>query len=175
MAGALRRKSELSPNFQRFFLLKRRALRLPSRIPVFPPFTNPHDQRGPAVCHSLHLITACLLLTAPALAAEPAKWQSLLKEIDPGRDAVAGSWQVVDSGLRVNAVTGGRLALPVTAPAEYDLRVTFTRQTGSASIGLVVLQGGHQVAFEVDAWGSHLAGFQNIGGETIRTNSSRKK
>jgi len=122
----------------------------------------------------LSFFATCLLLGASAIAAEPGAWQSLLKEIDPGRDAVAGTWQVTDTGLKVNAMSGGRLALPVTAPAEYDLKVTFTRQTGVHSVGLVVVHGGQQVAFEVDAWGQHLAGFQNIGGQTIQNNASRK-
>lgn len=122
----------------------------------------------------LALIWACLLMSSIAAAAEPAKWQSVLKEIDPGRDAVAGAWQVTDAGLQVNAVSGARLALPVAVPMEYDLKVTFTRNTGVHSVGLVVVQHGHQIAFEVDAWGSHLAGFQDIGGQTIQTNASRK-
>jgi putative intracellular protease/amidase len=55
------------------------------------------------------------------------------------------------------------------------VRISFTRKTGQHSIGLVVVHGGRQVAFEVDAWGSHLAGFQDVDGRTIRENASRRE
>jgi len=77
--------------------------------------------------------------------------------------------------LTVRAAQRARLALPVSVPAEYDLKVAFTRRTGQHSIGLIVAHGGKQTAFEVDAWGSHLAGFQDVGGKSIRENATRRE
>lgn len=95
---------------------------------------------------------------------ERADWHSLLPIIDPNRVAVAGSWQRVNGELTVKASRGARIMIPVNPPAEYDLRVQFTRQTGEHSVGIVLRHGGRQVAFEIDAWEQHLAGFQNLNG-----------
>ncbi len=102
------------------------------------------------------------------------QWSSLLG-FDPEQYAVAGNWTTLDGGLRVNAVQNARIAIPATIPAEYDLRVRFTRQTGSDSVGAIVVQNGHQVVFELDAWRKHLGGFQQIGGRTILDNPTRRE
>jgi hypothetical protein len=34
---------------------------------------------------------------------------------------------------------------------------------------------GRQAVFEVDAWGQHLAGFQNVSGKTIQDNNTRQE
>lgn len=107
--------------------------------------------------------------------AAEANWESLLPSIQPERAAVAGNWRKSGEGLAVSAAQGARLSLPAAPTGEYDLRASFTRRTGQHSIGLVVVQGGRQVVFEVDAWGSHLAGFQNINGRTIRENATRRE
>lgn len=119
------------------------------------------------------LSIAFIVSGASTFAADP-KWESLISAVDPGQHAVAGQWQKAGDSLTVNAVQGARLSLPVVPRGEYDLRVSFTRKTGQHSIGLIVLHGGRQVAFEVDAWGMNLAGFQNIGGRSIRENATRR-
>lgn len=120
---------------------------------------------------------AATLFVAPSHRANAAEgtWESLIPAIDPGRAGVVGNWRKAGDSLTVNAVEGARLALPLVPRGEYDLRTTFTRRTGQHSIGLIVVQGGRQVVFEVDAWGSHLAGFQNISGRTIRENPTRRE
>lgn len=104
-------------------------------------------------------------------AAEPA-WQSLLPGIRT-EDAVAGRWSKDGERLRVAAAAGARIVLPVAPSGEYDFRVSFTRETGQHSIGLLFVHGGRMAAFEVDAWGQHLAGIQNVGGQDIRQNPTR--
>jgi putative intracellular protease/amidase len=41
-------------------------------------------------------------------------------------------------------------------------------------VGLVFVANGRQAVFEVDAWGQHLAGFQNVSGQTIQDNDTRR-
>jgi putative intracellular protease/amidase len=104
------------------------------------------------------------------------QWMSLLDYVSPATDAVAGTWRKDGDALTVNAATGARIAFPVTPiTGEYDLRATFTRRTGRNSVGLVLTQGGKQVVFEVDAWGQHLGGFQNLAGRNIQQNPTRKE
>lgn len=97
----------------------------------------------------------------------------LIRMVDVARDAVAGQWRVTPAGLLVGAANGARLVLPVEPTGEYNFRVTFTRRTGRHSIALLFVSGTGQAAFDLDAWGQHLAGFQNIGGRSARDNSTR--
>ena len=94
-----------------------------------------------------------------------------LANLDHG--TVAGQWRKTSDGLTTDAAAGSRMALPVEPTGEYDFKVTFTRQTGQHSVVLMFVSGTGQAAFDVDAWGQHLAGFQNVGGKDARQNSTR--
>jgi len=131
----------------------------------------------PVLARALPVLFTFLLLAAGcgnAVAGEP-RWESLVSVTDPGRGAVAGQWRKTGESLAVSAATGARLLLPVAPRGEYDFRASFTRATGQHSVGLIAVHGGRQVVFEVDAWGSNLAGFQNLRGQDIRTNATRRE
>lgn len=123
-------------------------------------------------------VLGLLILGAPFFAGRAfgaeAKWESLLGIIDSEKNAVAGKWSKRDGGLHVDAGQGARLALPVVPQGEYDFRIAFTRHTGVHSIALLFSHGEGQTAYEVDAWGEHLGGIQNISGKTIRENPTRR-
>jgi len=123
------------------------------------------------------LFLLCLAsVTCQTTMAQQSDWQPLLKNFEPGKQTVAGKWEMQREELVVQAAEGARLMLPVPSHAgEYDLKVSFTRQTGVHSVGLIVVHDGKQVAFEVDAWGMNLAGFQNLSGKDIRANPSRRE
>lgn len=112
------------------------------------------------------------LYACPAFGAD-SPWQSLLPDVNT-QHAVAGDWTKNAEGLNVGATAGARIVLPVAPTGEYDFRVAFTRLTGQHSIGLLFVHGGRMCAFEVDAWGEHLAGFQQVGGQDIRRNPTRR-
>ena len=131
--------------------------------------------------HRLHcgrmligLIATLALIGSDCLADEP-QWESLMPQIDTAEHAVVGEWKKSDTSLSVAGQEGARLVLPASPSEEYDLRASFTRQTGVHSVGLVFLQHGHQAVFEVDAWGQHLGGFQNVDGRSIRDNVTRRE
>lgn len=119
------------------------------------------------------LITLAFGAVSQGDSAEP-KWESQISSIDPAKQSVAGDWTKTGTELTVRAAQGARLSIMTCPSTEYDLRATFTRKTGQNSIGLIVVHGGKQVVFEVDAWGNHLAGFQDVGGKSIRENPSRR-
>lgn len=100
------------------------------------------------------------------------EWRSLLN-FNPADHVVAGDWRIVNGELHVAAARGARIAIPSPVPSEYDLRVTFTRHFGRHSVGVIVVQNGHPVVFELDAWEQHLGGFQNIAGRTVIDNPTR--
>jgi len=97
----------------------------------------------------------------------------LIKLLNLNRDTVAGQWRQTSDGLLTSAANGSRISLPVEPKGEYDFKVEFTRQTGQHSIALLFVSGAGQAAFDLDAWGQHLAGFQNVGGKDARQNTTR--
>ena len=101
------------------------------------------------------------------------KSDDLIHLTELNRDTVAGQWRKTSDGLMTSAAAGSRIALPVEPSGEYDFKVTFTRQTGQHSIVLLFVSGTGQAAFDLDAWGQHLAGFQNVGGKDVRQNVTR--
>lgn len=128
----------------------------------------------PRLCLSALCVAAAISLTGFQIQAAEPKWESLMAAIDPAKQAVAGDWLKTANELTVRAAQGARLSIMPCPVDEYDLRTTFTRKSGQNSIGLIVVHGGKQVVFEVDAWGNHLAGFQDVGGKSIRENSTRR-
>lgn len=136
-----------------------------------------------SIQHTITARTAVALLaslvflagSSNASEAADARWQSLLPAIDSTDHAVAGVWRKTGKSLTVAPSNGARIMLPVAPAGEYDLRISFTRKTGRNSIGAVVVQNGRQVAFEVDAWGKNLSGFQNIGDRSIQENPTRRE
>lgn len=104
---------------------------------------------------------------------EKSGWVNLLPSIDPQKHGVAGTWSKSASSLSTNATVGSRLSLPWKPTAEYDFEITFTRKTGVHSIALIFVMGGNQATLDLDGWGQHLAGIQNIAGKTIRENPTR--
>ncbi len=101
------------------------------------------------------------------------QWVNLLEELDLVRQRVAGEWKLENEELSVSAANGSRIMLPWKAVGEYEFEVQFTRNSGSNSIALIFVAGGNQASFDIDGWGQHLAGFQNINGQTMRDNPTR--
>jgi putative intracellular protease/amidase len=101
------------------------------------------------------------------------EWIDLLRPTDPAKQTVQGEWSATSDGLVTKAATGSRLLLPIKPVGEYDFKVSFTRRTGRHSVGLFFVAGGKQAAYEVDAWGQHLAGIQDINGQPITSNPTR--
>lgn len=142
----------------------------PSTSAVNPPANSPAIQPQQQPRETSTLSTPGELTPS----ATTSRWESVLDRIDPQRDAVSGKWTQTNEGLHVSAASGASLSVPVTLPSEYDVRIIFTRQTGKDSIALFFPLGSGQGGFEVDAWGEHLGGIQNIAGRSIRENSTRQ-
>ncbi len=121
------------------------------------------------------VIVTLVSVTSALSVAEEQKWESLLPAVDAEKHSVAGSWKQTDAGLTVSAAQGARLALPFAPTGEYDFRVSFTRKSGVHSVALFVPHGKGQASFEVDAWGEHLGGLQNIAGKSLKENVTRKE
>lgn len=120
------------------------------------------------------LLVAVVALSSPArLLAEPGPWIDLIAKIDGPARGAGGQWTKAGGQLRTSAAASSRIALPYRPSGEYDFRVRFTRTSGVHSVALVFVAGDGQATFEIDAWGEHLAGIQQIGGRDLRANGTR--
>ncbi|UUO06948.1 protein kinase [Blastopirellula sp. J2-11] len=97
-------------------------------------------------------------------------WINLLSQIDLDSDVVAGAWEMTAEGLRAEPVEGARLTLPYEPTREYDFEVSFTRRTGTQSIALLFVDGDASASYDIDGWGEHLVGIQNIDGQSMNEN-----
>ena len=84
----------------------------------------------------------------------------LLRKVEPGKDAVHGTWTRKGEALLSDAAEFGNLLLPYFPPAEYDFRVTFAREEGDSDVVLFFSHGARTVCW---AQGSD-AGFASIKG-----------
>lgn len=119
-------------------------------------------------------LLAVVMSLVGVVQADEQKWVSLVPHVDTSELALAGEWTKNGESISVSAANGARMLLPAVSTIEYDLKVSFTRKTGQHSVGMIVVHGGKQVAFEVDAWGMNLAGFQNLARKSIRDNATRR-
>lgn len=113
--------------------------------------------------------------TKSSSVAQEVAWESLLPRINVRSESVVGVWTKGPDYLDVSPQDGATVVLPVVPAKEYDLRITFTRRSGQHSIGAILVHGAQQVGFEVDAWGKHLGGFQDVDGKSLQDNSTRKQ
>lgn len=101
------------------------------------------------------------------------EWIELIPTINIEKHTVAGNWKKTKSEITVDASENARISLPTNISNNFDLRVSFTRISGEHSIALIFNHQNEQASFEVDAWGQHLAGIQQINGKPIKDNETR--
>ncbi|NND96511.1 MAG: cyclic nucleotide-binding protein [Pirellulaceae bacterium] len=124
--------------------------------------------------YRVFLFVAAISITATASGQDTAsRWFDQLQKVNPNQHAVAGQWQKSSEGLRTDAATSSRIIVPAKVPRQYDLRVEFTRHSGQHSVAIFFTCGVGRATYELDAWGEHLAGIQQIDGGDIRSNSTR--
>ena len=127
------------------------------------------------VARHLSLSVAAVLLLASQSPAQSGVWFEQIDKIDPPHDAIAGNWHKTSEGLRTDASTRSRIAIPAKLPRQYDFRVQFTRHSGRHSIALFFTSGDGRATFEIDAGGQHLAGIQQIDGQTMQTHNVKSE
>lgn len=108
-----------------------------------------------------------VLFSATAFAADDDGWIDLIESAETN-SPVAGRWTKSDGQLSTAAAASSRIVLSYQPKTEYDFRAVFTRRSGQHSVALFVPVPGGQTAFDIDAWGQHLAGFQNVGGRSLQ-------
>jgi len=98
---------------------------------------------------------------------------ALLPLIDPVKDRVDGEWRFNETGeLLSPTVRLARIRIPYRPPAEYDLRITFTRTDGPDGMTQILIGGGRQFRCEIGGYGNTLAHFELVNGLSGNNNPS---
>lgn len=92
----------------------------------------------------------------------------LLPLIDPATDSVQGKWEFNNAGELLSAPSEfARLRIPYRPPAEYDLRITFTRADGNDGMFHSLIAVGRQFGFSIGWNNNSTAGFGLVEGQRI--------
>jgi len=145
-----------------------------------PPKNNPPEQKPVEVPKQ----PVAPVVVAPKSTPVPAKeipvapkQVDLLALVDVERDAVRGRWTRREDGILSDSVGnftpgvgGARIQIPYRVPAEYDLRVEFTKQSGNQCIAILFPSPRSSIglagtyAFIAGGWGNSTAGFEMVNG-----------
>jgi len=98
--------------------------------------------------------------TSPAKPVGLATQIDLLKLLDTRKDCVAGKWSRKDGALESDTTTDARVAFVYQPPEEYDYRVSFSRESGTDCIALIVVVGGQQTCWMMGATRDTMCRFE---------------
>jgi hypothetical protein len=100
---------------------------------------------------------------------------NVLKQIDPARDAVKGSWTINNGALMSPSDDFASLALPAVPFEEYRLTVRAERLEGNDTLSFGLPIGQHQVVAAIDAWEGKFSGLETIDGKQCYENESSRE
>jgi serine/threonine protein kinase/sugar lactone lactonase YvrE len=89
----------------------------------------------------------------------------LLSLVELPRNVVWGSWSWKDKALASDRERFARLEIPFIPPDEYDLRVTFMRQSGNDAVCLILAtRSGKSFSWELGSLGNTVLSLEVVGG-----------
>ena len=99
----------------------------------------------------------------------------LLPLVNLDRDTINGQWTMKDGVLLCSQERIIRIALPYLPPAEYDVRVSFTRTSGEDCLCVNLVHAGHPFTLMLGGWKNTVAGFETILSKRANTIQSNVK
>jgi serine/threonine-protein kinase len=102
---------------------------------------------------------------------------NLLQRVDP-RTAIAGNWKVQNGKLTSDESERARIEIPFAPPAEYDLRLEFSRESGEGGAMVILPWCGRQVVWMLNSSGECHLGMPgakpNIGSMAVMENGKHR-
>lgn len=86
----------------------------------------------------------------------------LLKGLDLDTATVYGRWAVRDGAIVSDTDAATRFDLGYCPPAEYDLRFSFARLSGTDGIDTILCYGGRQFVWTMAGWANTVCGFTEV-------------
>jgi serine/threonine-protein kinase len=100
----------------------------------------------------------------------PERWRDaidLLSRVDPEADAMNGKWHFQGGDLISDGRSHALLEIPYHPPAEYDIRVAFTRTAPSKeSTSLMLCRNKWNFAYIMGGWRNTATAFDSVGGKS---------
>jgi len=84
---------------------------------------------------------------------------NLMRWIDLGKDVVAGTWTLQGDTLVSDASQGARVEIPYEPPAEYDVKIVFTRNDGVSDVFLALTKDRRSFEWTLGAGENRYFGF----------------
>ncbi|HEY3324141.1 MAG TPA: protein kinase [Planctomycetota bacterium] len=149
---------------------------------VFVGLTTTSGMNGESTSAAFDNVTVEQLDTLPQAGAvnDPERWKNaidLLALLDLQKDVVEGQWSSTTEGPKMERGEGA-VEFPYTPPGEYDLRVEFTRTSGTEGLYLLPFHSGNRFFAGVGHYKNTvvgLAGINNKGAKDNRTTVLREK
>jgi hypothetical protein len=118
------------------------------------------------------VVSAARMRPIKVAAVDATGWIDLLKMIDPQRDTVGGTWVREGDKISSAATTGSdRISIPVMPQGNYDMQVTFTRETGVNNVAIIFPAGISHAALVLGGWnGNETSGLHAIDGKAPNAN-----
>lgn len=133
--------------------------------------TERSEQRFPEDSSAQAVANSAAAVPQTAVTVSAGEWIDLLQTIDVEEDREHGEWALSNGELSCDGdEKWARISLPVDVPEQYDFEIRFERETGVHSVALIFAMNGQQATLDVDAWGEHWAGIQNVGFQNCKTN-----
>jgi tRNA A-37 threonylcarbamoyl transferase component Bud32 len=111
---------------------------------------------------------------APAPVEDPWKRAvDLVPRVDLAKDAVSGKWRLEEGALATSEGRPARVQFPFHPPAEYDVRVTFSRDTPNYCIDLILTKSGQPFTLVLEHRG--IFGFERIRGADFQQNATVRR
>ena len=98
------------------------------------------------------------------------QWIDLLAVVKPDTDAVQGKWELSAKGLAAKAGDEAcRISLPVLALGDYELEVSFVRQSGQG-VQAILPVGATTVRLVLGGWENGISGLHKVDGKPANSN-----
>lgn len=97
----------------------------------------------------------------------------VLKDVDLVKSRVQGLWTIDDGGLKLTTKgSGDRIMIPLAVKGDYDLDVSFTREVGVYTLGVVLPLESRQCLFAISAKNNTLTAIGDLDGKGVGSNES---
>ena len=127
------------------------------------------DLSRTAATLTLKKIEDSLAKLEPATPPAAATWIDCLKLVDVTKHVVSGTWE--KKGDRLYSTGAGRVMLPVAPPGSYELRVTFVRIAGTATVAIALPVGPTSCALVFSAAKASVSGLESMNGINVGKSS----
>jgi serine/threonine protein kinase len=93
----------------------------------------------------------------------PGTWADVLQHVEPSRDRIYGRWERLGPNLTIAAgASRARLRLPLVVRGSYELKIEFSRGSGSDLLAVPLPMGESQAVWQMGGSGGRIHGLERV-------------